>query len=77
MEKLTIKVISTKDINTLVNLANQEQGDITIYKGRYAIDCKSLMGVLAIGIYEPVIIEYPKEVSEYFKTYISIFEVVI
>jgi phosphotransferase system HPr-like phosphotransfer protein len=74
MNKLEIKIYGIHDAASLVEEAIKTQGDITLYRGKYAIDAKSLMGVMAIDISQGVTIEYPSDAIQ-FENFIKKFEI--
>lgn len=71
------KVIQITDINVanqFVNLASAVDGHVTLMRGQYAVDAKSILGVMAINIAEGVIVEYPTDAIE-FEKFISDYEI--
>lgn len=56
------KIIFSKDeIPKFVDIAKYAEYDVTLYRGKYAIDAKSLLGVVAIHSPNGMIIEYSKD----------------
>ena len=48
--KRNIKISGISDATTLVTKASAVEGDVTITRGRYSIDAKSIMGVFSIDL---------------------------
>lgn len=63
--KKNIKIDSITDVTTLVAKASAVDGDVTLSKGRYAVDAKSLMGVMSIDISRGAEIEYPENAKDF------------
>lgn len=74
MKSKFIKITGITDASNLVKNASNVEGEITLRKGRYAIDCKSIMGIFSIDISTGVTVEYPEDAIE-FENFISQFEV--
>ena len=53
------------DIIELVNQAEKINKDITISKGMYCVDCKSLTGVFSLDLSTGVTLEYPEDAIEF------------
>lgn len=70
---MQIKITGIHDAIDFVAAATQINGDINIYKGRYAVDGKSLLGILSIDISTGCTVEYPETATE-FENYIKQFE---
>lgn len=73
MKTKYIKISGITDATNLVKEASKVDGDVSAKKGRYIIDCKSIMGVMSINISTGVLIEYPADAIE-FEKFISQFE---
>ena len=50
VKSMFVKMTGIKDITDLVKVANGVEGDIEVRKGRWCVDAKSLMGVMAIDL---------------------------
>lgn len=72
--KLTIKLENLNDVNAFISQANKINGDVTVYKGKYCVDGKSLMGLMSIGIPLNIIVEYPDDSID-FNNFIQKYEV--
>lgn len=73
MKNKFIKMNNVTDISSFVNEASKVEGDITIVKGRYVINGKSIMGVMSIDISTGATVEYPAEAAD-FEKFITKFE---
>lgn len=69
-----IKMNNITDITNFIKEASKVKDDITVYKGRYIIDGKSVMGVMSIDISTGMTVEYPETAIE-FEKFISQFKV--
>lgn len=68
-----IKMNSVTDIMNFVKEASKIEGDITVLKGKYIIDGKSIMGVMSIDMSTGMTVEYPADAIN-FENFISQFE---
>jgi phosphotransferase system HPr-like phosphotransfer protein len=68
-----IKLHGITEVAMFVSAAGAVQEDITGRKGRYCIDCKSLLGVLSFDTNDGFTVEYPEDATE-FEEFISQFE---
>ena len=69
------KVVNNNYYTDIVNFVREAQdvvGDITVKKGKYVVDGKSLMGVMSINMATGVTIEYPAAAAN-FENFISTF----
>lgn len=60
MKTKIIKITSVTDITNFVREAQKVYGDVTVKKGRYVIDGKSLMGMFSLDGSTGLTIEYPE-----------------
>lgn len=74
MKTKYIKINSLTDLTKFVKEASKVNGDVLIYRGKYCIDGKSMLGAMTIDISGKCKIEYPKNAIE-FEKYIQQFEV--
>ena len=65
MKTAVIKMSAFTDYTLLVTEASKVDGDITISKGRYAVDAKSLPGVFSLDLSDGAKIEYPENAFEF------------
>lgn len=72
MKSKVIKINTIKDITELVKHASNTEGDVTLRKGKFVIDGKSIMGVFSIDLTSGATIEYPEDAAE-LEEYISKF----
>ena len=68
-----IKMDSVTDVMNFVKEASKIEGDVTVLKGRYIIDGKSVMGVMSIDMSTGMTVEYPADAID-FENFISQFE---
>lgn len=68
-----IKMNSITDVMNFVKEASKIEGDVTVLKGRYIIDGKSIMGVMSIDMSTGMTVEYPADAVD-FENFISQFE---
>lgn len=68
-----IKMNNVTDVMNFVKEASKIEGDITVLKGRYIIDGKSIMGVMSIDMSTGMTVEYPADAID-FENFISQFE---
>lgn len=73
MKTKYIRIYSINDATNLVKMAVNVEGDVTISRGKYVVDAKSLLGVISIDVSSGVTINYPEAATE-FDQYISQFE---
>lgn len=59
-----IKIEKYENIKKLVELNTKIEGDVTIKRGKYVIDGKSIMGILSIDLSKGAYIEYPEDADE-------------
>lgn len=68
-----IKMNSVTDVMNFVKEASKIEEDITVLKGRYIIDGKSIMGVMSIDMSTGMTVEYPADAID-FENFISQFK---
>ena len=71
--KVFIKIYNVKEIMEFVVQAGKVDGDVTVYRGKYVVDGKSLMGIFSIDLSDGVQVEYPEDAAE-FAEYIKKFQ---
>lgn len=54
---VTIKLNTEDDILDFVNIARSYKAPIDLIKYHHCVDAKSIMGVIALGVYEQVEVE--------------------
>ena len=65
MKTSIIKMSAFTDYTLLVTEASKVDGDVTLSKGRYSVDAKSLPGVFSLDLSEGAKIEYPEDAFEF------------
>lgn len=73
MKSKFIKIQNIADMNDFIQKAISVDGDVLGRKGKYVIDCKSIMGVISIDVSTGITVEYPETAMD-FEEYISKFE---
>ena len=73
MKSKNIKINNLKDLNLFVQNANHVNGDVCIYRGKFCVDGKSLMGAVSLNTAAGCRVEYPDNAIE-FENFISKFE---
>mgnify|MGYP000844956914 CR=1 FL=1 len=61
MKQTTIKITEIGDIYELVRQANAVDGDVICSRGKYHVDCKSILGLFSLNLTEGFSIEYPED----------------
>ena len=57
MKQATIQLHSVTDVKRFVDFAAQCPYDIDLLSGRYAVDGKSMMGILSLDLSKPLIVQ--------------------
>lgn len=65
MKTAIIKMSAFTDYTLLAKEASKVDGDVTIFKGRYTVDAKSLPGIFSLDLSTGVKIEYPEDAFEF------------
>lgn len=73
MKTSFIKISTISDVTNLCQEATKVDGDVTVRKGKYVVDGKSLMGIFSIDMSDGVQVEYPEDAAE-FAEYIKKFQ---
>lgn len=74
MKTMTISIKGLNDVYSFIKVAQEVEGDVTVSRGRYSVDAKSVLGVFSLDMSQDVTVEYP-EVATDFETFISQFQV--
>lgn len=69
MKSLFVKISGITDVSKLAAAASNVFGDVTVIKGRYAVDGKSIMGLFSLDMSTGATIEYPEDAKD-FEAYI-------
>ena len=74
MKKVVIKLKEIKDVYDFVAAVTKYPGDIDIVSGRYRVNAKSVMGIFALDLTQPLDLEIfgdaPDEAVESLKNFI-------
>lgn len=74
MKTMKIKMRGVNDAALLVERAKELNTDVTIQRGKFCVDGKSILGVLSLDMSDGVVVEYdPSEVE--FENWLRKFEV--
>ena len=74
MKNMLISIKGLNDVYKFIQTAQTVDGDVTITRGRYSVDAKSILGVFSLDLSQDVTIEYPESATE-FETFITQFKV--
>ena len=73
MKTLYVKINNISDVTNFVNMATAVNGDVLATKGRFCVDCKSMMGMFSIDTSTGFTVEYPETATD-FENYIINFK---
>lgn len=65
MKELTISIKGLHDVYTFISKAQAVDGDITVTRGRYAVDGKSVLGIFSLDMSQDVTVSYPETALEF------------
>lgn len=65
MNTVTISMSNLNDIYEFVRRAMLVEGDITLSRGKYAVDAKSLLGVFSIDLSKDTLLTYPTDAEDF------------
>lgn len=60
MKKMFVKINGISDVSAFVANAIKVEDDITVTKGKYVINGKSLMGMFSLDLSTGITVEYPE-----------------
>lgn len=63
MKNVNVIINGVNDVCDFIKAANLVDGDVILYKGRYIVDGKSIMGVLSLDMTSEVNVEYPEDAT--------------
>lgn len=63
MKNKNIVINGINDVCDFIKASNLVDGDVTLVKGRYIVDGKSIMGVLSLDMTSPIHVEYPADAN--------------
>lgn len=67
MKSLYIKISGITDVTSFVSMAAAVEGDVIASKGRFCVDCKSIMGMFSIDTSTGFTVEYPEDAVNFEK----------
>lgn len=65
MKTKFIKIATIPGVSAFAQKATQVDGDVTIKKGKYVIDGKSIMGLFSLDMSTGVTVEYPDDATNF------------
>ena len=65
MKEIIISIKSLNDVYKFVEKAQAVDGDVTVRRGRYNVDGKSVMGIFSIDMSQDVTVIYPTSAVEF------------
>ena len=74
MRTMNIKITTINDVYAVAREAEKVIGDITVKRGNYAVDGKSILGLFSLDMSQGVTFEYPDNAIE-FEKFLSGFQV--
>ena len=73
MKKMTISIHGLNDVYKFIEEATKVEGDITVTRGKFTVDGKSIMGIFSLDMSQNVTVTYPEYATE-FERYIKSFQ---
>ena len=73
MKSIYVKMNGISDVSKLASMTSLVDGDITIRKGIYVVDGKSIMGLFSLDLSTGATVEYPEDATD-FENYIVTFK---
>lgn len=65
MKEMQIKLTNISDIRAFVNEVMLQEYEVDLVQGRYVIDAKSIMGIFALDLLNPITVkahsDYPQD----------------
>ena len=74
MKEMIISIKGLNDVYKFVAMAQEVEGDITVRRGRYAVDGKSVLGIFSLDMSQDVTVIYPEDAID-FENFIKQFKV--
>lgn len=65
MKELTISIKGLHDVYTFISKAQAVDGDVTVTRGRYAVDGKSVLGIFSLDMSQDITVIYPETALEF------------
>lgn len=73
MKTKNVKITNLDDLNTFVCIASTVPGPISVSRGKFCVDGKSILGMMFINTSEGCKVEYP-ESAAVFEEFLAKFE---
>ena len=74
MKEMIISIKGLNDVYKFVSKSQEVEGDITVQRGRYAVDGKSVLGIFSLDMSQDVTVIYPENAVD-FENFIEHFKV--
>lgn len=74
MKEMIISIKGLNDVYQFIAKTQEVEGDITVQRGRYAVDGKSILGIFSLDMSQDVTVIYPSEAID-FENFIQQFKV--
>lgn len=74
MNKKKIRLTSVHDIMLFQECAEAVQGEVTVVKGKFSVDGKSLLGIMSLDVVDGIDVIYPAKAKE-FEEVLKAFEI--
>lgn len=65
MKEKVISIQGLYDVYSFISKAQTVDGDVTIRRGRYCVDAKSILGVFSIDMSQQVTVIFPSSAVEF------------
>lgn len=65
MKKMTICIHGLNDVYKFIEEATKVEGDVTVTRGKFTVDAKSVMGIFSIDMSQNVTVTYPEYATEF------------
>ena len=65
MKKMIISIHGINDVYEFIRQSTAVSGDVTVSRGKYSCDGRSIMGVFSIDMSQNVTVEYPASAIEF------------
>lgn len=65
MKEMIISIKGLNDVYKFISKAQAVDGDVTVRRGRYNVDGKSVMGVFSVDMSQDVTVIYPASAVEF------------
>lgn len=74
MNEKFIRLLTVHDILTFQEFAECVQGEVTVTKGQFEVNGKSLLGLMSLEVSDGIKVRYPARAIE-FEEYLSLLEI--